>query len=677
LTWSTPGRIIREDQTLLDEAARKDASFLRPVPQKAYVSTNVVDVGEDLETYQDELALVRRIGSTSAPNDLGRLNNKRSEFGLDFGWALAPGFIPIPRDRNFDAKAAAAYVANAYNKNPVPRKTVIMLKDEPVFAEIEKNAALDARMRTWMKAKGLTPADAGCASWDDVKVIAPSPTSKRLSVISRNFQVDQTIQCFNGFASAFDAVDPNYIPAVNWGMLDYMDGLKLDLWEMYKQPGFGVVWAEDWYGYEPPGAGAIAWYADLMRSQQKYRSLPMGTYPIVGWGYGPTLTTMKYYERMMRGCTMFETYSYSPRGNQVSWLEQPETILTLARLHRDLAEVEDILVGGKVLPAKVALLYPNSSTVWDPIAPRAAQGLYTALLQAGIPVDILTEQDLVDGYAKGYKMILGVGRNIRPDALSALDNFIQAGGNVVWSAPDIRDEYDEPIAKGAEIFGAKSLVNEVSTSPGRWLYELPKAKAIDTVKWGGKGVSVYSQKSKIEPLATSQIVATFSDGSPAIIKTPRGKGTVYLYGFAPGFSYMKADFNGDNTALGTALSANDNERDLATFPAKNIANAIKVSAPMVSARAVTNGAAAFVGLVDYGIGAVGRATKNLPQKSVDLQAMNPYPITLTIACTPKPKKVYGVRSGAVSWKYANGAVQVQVPLRGVDMIVLNGTQLTQ
>jgi hypothetical protein len=590
---------------------------------------------------------------------------------------MAPNFIPMPRDANFDAKAAAAYVAGASNATSVPRKTVIMLKDEPVFAEIEKSAALDARMRAWMKARGMTPADAGCASWDDVKVIAPSATNKRLSVVSRQFQVDQYIQCFNGFASAFDAANPNLIPAVNWGMLDYMDGLKLDLWEMYKQPGFGVVWAEDWYGFEPPGGGAIAWYADLMRSQQKYRSLPMGTYPIVGWGYGPTLTAMKYYERIMRGCTMFETYSYSPRGNQVSWLEQPETILTLARLNRDIAAVEDILVGGKVLPAKVALLYPNSSIVWDAVAPRAAQGLYTALLQAGIPVDILTEQDLVDGYAKGYEMIFGVGRNIRPDALNALDNFIQTGGNVVWSAPDIRDQYDEPIAKGAEIFGAKSLVNEANTSPGRWLYELPNAKAIDTVKWDGKDCSIYGQKSKIEPLATSQTMATFSDGSPAIIKTPRGKGMVYLYGFAPGFSYMKAGFNGDNTALATALCANDNERNLATFPAKNIANAIKVSAPMISARAVTNGVKAFVGLVDYGIGAVGRATKNLPQNSVDLPTMEPYPITLTIACTPKPKKVYGVRSGDVSWKYANGAVQVQVPLRGVDMIVLDDTRLTQ
>ena len=113
------------------------------------------------------------------------------------------------------------------------------------------------------------------------------------------------------------------------------------------------------------------------------------------------------------------------------------------------------------------------------------------------------------------------------------------------------------------------------------------------------------------------------------------------------------------------------------MPAQSIPNNIKVSAQMISTRAVTNGTNAIVGLVDYGVGEIGRKTKNLDAYSFELEKIAPYPVTLTVACAPKPTKVYGVRSGAVTSTYANGVLQVQVPLRGVDMIVLNGTQLTK
>jgi len=671
LKWSTPAEIMRKGHALLDEAARKDAAFRRPVPKKAYVSTSVADVGEDLATFTNELALVRRVGANSAYNDLGRVNDRRAELGFDYGWDMARNFIPIPAGWLFDPKAAADYARRAHGSGTVPRKTPIMLTDEPIFRGIVQSAELDVRLRAWMQRKGMTPADAGCAGWDEVQAIAPSAANKRLSVVSRAFQVAQYIDCFNGFAAAYAAISTNFLPAVNWGMLEYMDGLQMDLWEMYRQPGFGIVWAEDWYGYEPLGAGAIAWYADLMRSQQKYRSLPAGTYPILGWGYAPATTTMKYYERMMRGCYTFETYAYSPRGNQCSWVEQSETLLLLARLHRDLAAVEDILVGGKVVQAQVAILYPYSSMIWDPCAGRDAQALYTACLQAGIPVDILTEQDLVDGYAKDYKLLCGVGANIRQDALGVVDSFIKSGGTVAWSAPDVRDPYDELIPGAAEIFGAGSLVCVTNALYGRWVYELPGVKALDTVTWDDRQVAVYCQKSTIELLPGSQVVGVFSDGSPAVIKTSRGKGTVYLYAFAPGLSYMKADYGGNTRTLATVLCSNNKERALAVLPAEDIEGGIRLSESMVSARAVVNDDAGFVGLVDYGLGYAGRRTKNPDQYSVNMnmETMEPFPVGLTIACATEPREVYGVRAGAVVWEYRNGALHVQVPLQGVEMIV--------
>jgi len=55
--------------------------------------------------------------------------------------------------------------------------------------------------------------------------------------------------------------------------------------------------------------------------------------------------------------------------------------------------------------------------------------------------------------------------------------------------------------------------------------------------------------------------------------------------------------------------------------------------------------------------------------------MEPYPVTVRIACKAQPKTVHAVRAGKVKWSYAAGILTVEVPLRGVDMLKLEGAGL--
>ena len=147
--------------------------------------------------------------------------------------------------------------------------------------------------------------------------------------------------------------------------------------------------------------------------------------------------------------------SLFPRGNENSWLDYPTNAKTLARLNRDAAAVEDIIVGGHVLPAQVALVYPNSCVLWDRSAYLDGLALYLAHLHSGIPMDILSEQDVVDGYGKGYQVLYLVGANIRRDALKAIEKYLNEGGTVVCSSPDFRDDNDEPIPEAQPLWGLK------------------------------------------------------------------------------------------------------------------------------------------------------------------------------------------------------------------------------
>ena len=645
--------LFAQDLSVLEEEMRKDPRLRRPVPVKSRVLVVAGDAGEEMETYRSELRLLRLVGINGI-NGMGRLDKEWESLG--FAYCRQSNFLRTNPQWTFD-EAGALSVARgrAFRKG---METILMLTDEPTFYPIAQTPQQDSRFAAWLQERAEVTA----------------ATQKQLQMLRRQFEMDEEAAWWNDWGRAFSAVHPKVEPAINWSVDNYYYGFTIDLWEFYRQPGCEVVWGEDWYGYMPRGSGVIAWYADLMRSQAKYRNLPTGSYLILGYGYSPALDSQRYYERMMRGGYTFDTYPYWPRGSDATWLEHPDVLVNMARLHRDLAEVEDILVGGRVLPAKAAIVYPNSCMLWDVAAYQDALALYLAHLHAGIPLDVLTEQDVVDGRAQDYALLYCLGANIRRDALEALDAFVLRGGTLAGICPEARDQFDDPIRGGESAFGARKMASVARKAPGGFAYEFKSAQSIDTVKWQEKEVKVYCRKLEIEPLEGAEVLATFSGGSPAVIQSRRGKGRVILYAFSLGLSYMKMGY-GDNKSIPTGLRANRTERDLCILPTRSIENAIALSEPMISGRIVCGATASLVGLVDYAMGKAGRETDLLDPWSVDLEKMEPFRVTVQINCNQKPDDVRAVRAGKVEWDYAAGKLRVQLPLRGVDMLVLTGRNL--
>jgi len=657
------------------KAGLRPDDLKRPVPKKIQVSLPINDSGEKLEYYRSELELARMIGANAANTNLGRLEPEREQMGFSFAWHA--NYFPIYNnwDWNIAEQKAQQYVLETYSPRSKNLDGVVMLSDEPAFVPLVKDETLNKRFISWLQEKKLTAQDINVGDLSAVDVINPAiAMNKRLSYFFHLFQMDEQINYWNRFASLFTKSSPYLRTAVNWQADLYYSGANfLDLWELYRKPGLQITWAEDWYGYMPQGSGVIAWYADLMRSQGKYRNLPMGTYPIA-YAYSPCVITLNYYERLMRGCTYFHPYSYSLRGNDTPWVDSPEYTRNLAVVHRDIAEVEDMVTAGTVRRANVALLYPNSCFLFDRSAFQDALAIYLAHLHSCIPVDILTEQDMLDGYASGYKLIYVAGGCLRRDAFSEVIKFADSGGTVCIMAPKLNDQFDETIPGAARAVGAESIQEVLNEDCGRFAYEFPHSRPVDTVDWGGKKIQVFCQKSKITPANDAEILAKFPDGSPAIIKTKRGKGIIYVYGFNPALSYMHADY-GDNSGVSTGLAANGTERAAAIFPAAGIARQVSADRDMISSRIIDAPGGFLIGVVDYGFGKPGREQKNLNPHKIDLETMEPYPVTLTVECRNKPESVRGVRNKSVQWKYENGKVIVLVPLRLVEMLIIRGKGL--
>ncbi|MEO6054067.1 MAG: hypothetical protein ABIP97_08660 [Chthoniobacterales bacterium] len=662
--------------------ALEKAKLTGAVPQRIWFMAGNIESRAEANTdvLRDEIRMARDVGLNGIYN-LGSLEPERAALlgsGPTYG-VFPPAFYVNP-GANFEFTPA---MEEKIRKNTdlaraVTIPSLVKGSDEPRFVEFTQSAATDARLVEWMKGKNLTPQDAGVENWDAVKCIAPIETQKRLSTLSRQFQMDEQIKFWNSSMKLFSEMNPKLLPYINWSCFEYYTGITIDLWELYRNPGQGIVWGEDWLEAEPPGSGITAWYAEQMRSQAKYRNLPMGAYPILGFdgAYAPARDLFKIYERLMRGNTVFFLYPYNPISGEIGWLDNARNPVGVAKLARQIAAVEDIVVGGKVLPAQAAIVYPNSCILWDRAAFEKAAALYITCLHAGIPVDVLSEQDIIDGSAKDYPLLFVVGANIRKEALAALDAYVTRGGIIASSVPEVRNQFDEPVADGAKVFGMSAIQSIKNEAPLGGIGNAGEIAPLDTVNWEGQVIEVISQKSKITQGQKAEVVATFSDGTPALVRTRKGLGIVYQYGFAPGLSYMRADYGKNLRGIfPTALAKNNKERDMALLPAVGLPSIVKTSAAMISGRVTVNKDASVVGLVDYGLGEEGREHPNPESKDVDLETMKPFDVTVEISCKKKPDSVAGVRSGELTWEYAEGKVTVKVPLRGVEMIILKGSDL--
>jgi beta-galactosidase len=203
-------------------------------------------------------------------------------------------------------------------------------------------------------------------------------------------------------------------------------------------------------------------------------------------------------------------------------------------------------------PAQVAILYnrlsymvggtePSLSTLGN--AERdSLEGLHRAFLEAQIPVDFVSTQDVIDGRVKAYKILfLPYAVMISQQVAEGVERYVEQGGTAVAGARLAWNNargFASDVIPGfglSQVFGARErMIRPVKSA--RLLVEaspaLPGMKA-------GEAVRGDNFEEELEPLAGAQVLARFADGQPAMVENTFGKGKAILAGTFLPLSYER------------------------------------------------------------------------------------------------------------------------------------------
>src|ERR1022692_2163157 len=124
--------------------------------------------------------------------------------------------------------------------------------------------------------------------------------------------------------------------------------------------------------------------------------------------------------------------------------------------------------------------------------------LYLALRQAQHAVDLVTEDDIVDGVLKNYDVAYFAGEWIDDRAARALDDWVRAGGVLYASAGCGRmNQYGEPEPAMRKLLGIKDEKLTKNLVLERTLLELPQAPTIDVLTLDGKAISAVGMRQEL------------------------------------------------------------------------------------------------------------------------------------------------------------------------------------
>ena len=368
------------------------------------------------------------------------------------------------------------------------------------------------------------------------------------------------------YASKGALTGANYSPHANYLVTEkeYIRPFKLRAMTM--------PWSEDYVWQIPEFSVQITGYlVSAFRAGAKYHNDPIHMYILPhSPGNTPRSFRISFYTAVAHGSKMINYFCASPLavGGTENYIDTNDVAMWRA-IHDttfDAGVFEDYVLDAKVRPAKVGLLLSPVDEIITGVTNSTLamhnnerKAVYYALRHAQVPVDFLSEDDVLDGYLNDYKVLYVTQQYLGSKTLAALQKWVESGGTLVaLCGGGFKNEFNEPNPNAATLYGATGL--EIETDPQlvpKYLIaenkpflskqDLPLYVPIDTVSWNAgsddataaKAVPVIVWKQKLAA-TDGKVIGTFADGGPAVITKSHGKGKTYLFGFLPGQAYLKS-----------------------------------------------------------------------------------------------------------------------------------------
>ncbi len=438
--------------------------------------------------------------------------------------------------------------------------------------------------RAWLRQRKLTAEDIGGPIES-----ATLTGNARLKWYATLFSAEQRFAHYRRLTeTARSAFGPQVLCGANYSphhdVLYY--GNQLQWIDAFKHGAMSMFWAEDYIFFTPELPQTISFMFARMHCATKYRKQPIHFYVMPHQPGQPA----DYFRRnsllaIGAGAAHIDHFWVAPQENYsenyVSW-QFPETFQAIYETIHDTAAAEALLVNAKRRPARVAVVTGKATALNEDTAPvdiaadrflsmchlagkpqqnicrKDQQFLYLALRQQQHQVDLITEDDIIDGILRNYDVVYFAGEWVNDRAVPKLDAWVQAGGILYASTGlGIRNQYNEPDSSLLTLLGLKSADLRKNLFHVRPLLELPLAEPIDTITleagWSSPGeaegrtravtretVEAIAMRQSLVPGAPEiNILGRWSDGSPAVTMRPYGKGKAFAVGTAAGATYLK------------------------------------------------------------------------------------------------------------------------------------------
>ncbi len=475
-----------------------------------------------------------------------------------------------------------------------------------VEQRVSSLAAEAGEFGQWLRDRGVTLQEIGASSWEAVVPVGYEQAGKsdRLWHYTRVYERDRSIWRHWQQWNRLERTGLNCAGLRAESLFLNPASSPIDWWDLSAtrvltcpDPG---VYADQ---HLPLGhvAGTMAFACDALRSCTERDSARFIARFNASHGASAVGVRQAMYSAAAHGArilwpwagSVLQCYTAQPQ-----WSDRPAIAAEIAKVTHELATVEDVFVDGRREPARVAIIFANSTDQrhFDKSAHALERyGLSLAMMHSQIPSDVITTGQVTAGalLAGQYRVTLLTGDHIRPDAAQKIKQWVRRGGVLIATGGGgLRDQFDRPLPTLAEVYGVEDVGTTFQPGLPRvgpfralmrdnwplrlvWAADvetpasagqaLPAAAPITTLRWQGwedKDLADWRGNDVIETalpsklferisfpviafkhafkLRTATALGSYTDKSPAVALHEFGQGKAVLIGGLPGLAYLQA-----------------------------------------------------------------------------------------------------------------------------------------
>jgi hypothetical protein len=427
--------------------------------------------------------------------------------------------------------------------------------------------AVHEGFRKWLQSRSLKPSDVvpGAADWSKINY---SPDPKLKDRRPGQFYWSMRYQYHFGIAAIKERTDilrrhlPNAQIGANYSPhypQEHMFLGEVFKWvSVFREDGMTLPWSEDYIWQVPVGTPQMNHInLDLFRAGLRGKPDRKILYYVMPHAPNntPRMWRRLFYGALAHGMKIVNLFEFQPVhvAYTENHVDDPAMYEMVLRSFRELGLSEEIVQEGHVRPAEAALWFSETGDIWgDSLGSFAAakRGLYTAIRQQQIPLDIVVEQDALDGTLAQYKTLYLTDAHVSQAASLKIADWVAGGGWLLATAgAGMYDELNRPNKTLRDLFGVEQTALDAPSGAQITFIkqDLPFAKPIDHAHFAAlapsatgqrRSTPVFCVRSRIKAVGQHPVGA-FDDGSPAITVRNVGKGRATYCAFLPSLSYYK------------------------------------------------------------------------------------------------------------------------------------------